>query len=840
MLSNLILPRDISDIAPRPSRAVSLSRPEVSGKFLTLGGERFWLRGATYGTFSQSSSGEYPDPDTVARDFHAMVAHGFNTVRTYTVPPPWMLDLALEHGLKIIVGLPWEQHITFLNDRKMVESIRRRVRDSVRTCERHPAILCYTIGNEVPAPIARWHGKNGVERFFRELYETAKEEDPKGLVTYVNYPSTEYLDLPFLDFVSFNVYIENEACLEKYLTRLHHVAGNRPVILAEIGLDSQRHGEEKQSWSLERQIRCAMSSGCAGALVFAWTDEWHRGGSEIVDWDFGLTTRDRRPKAALAAVENAFADAPFSRVREWPRISVVVCTYNGGRTLRDCLTALEKLDYPNYEVVVVNDGSSDNSAQIAAEFPFRLITTPNRGLSAARNTGWQKSSGDIVAYIDDDAYPDAHWLRYLAMTFESSSHAAIGGPNVGPPGDGFIAECVLNAPGGPVHVMLDDSHAEHVPGCNMAFRREALGGIGGFDDQFRVAGDDVDVCWRIQERGWTIGFSPAALVWHHRRNSVRTYWKQQFGYGKSEALLERKWPEKYNCLGHAKWAGRIYGNGGLRFFGMRSRIYHGSWGSAPFQIEQTPNPSVWAALPTMPEWYLLGAVFSAFAALSLLWPKLALTIPVLVTMVGISLAQAISAASRAVFPTRARSRKESVGRHALTAFLHLIQPLARLLGRMRHGLTLWRDRLPSDFSIPIPQTLQLWSEKWQQPEGQLHSLKRTLHRIGALTQDGGEYDRWDMEIIGGVCGRARLLMVVEEHGSGKQMFRFRVWPTISNAVLLVSAGLLMLAAGAYMDGSPAAFSILTLIAMLLAARAIRECGSATAVFQRALAEKDND
>ena len=79
----------------------------------------------------------------------------------------------------------------------------------------------------------------------------------------------------------------------------------------------------------------------------------------------------------------------------------------------------------------------------------------------------------------------------------------------------------------------------------MAFRAESrLEAIGGFDPRFRAAGDDVDVCWRLQERRRTIGFRPAALVWHHRRNSLRAYWQQQKGYGKAEALLEEKWPRE--------------------------------------------------------------------------------------------------------------------------------------------------------------------------------------------------------------------------------------------------------------------------------------------------------
>ncbi len=145
--------------------------------------------------------------------------------------------------------------------------------------------------------------------------------------------------------------------------------------------------------------------------------------------------------------------------------------------------------------------------------------------------------------------------------FTPGDWAGVGGPNLAPSGDGMIAECVANSPGGPVHVLLSDVEAEHIPGCNMAFRKSALEAIRGFDPRFRTAGDDVDICWRLVERGGRIGFHAGAMVWHHRRNSVRTYWKQQRGYGRAEALLERKWPEKYNAPGHLSWAGRLYGRG---------------------------------------------------------------------------------------------------------------------------------------------------------------------------------------------------------------------------------------------------------------------------------------
>src|SRR5205823_11280236 len=130
----------------------------------------------------------------------------------------------------------------------------------------------------------------------------------------------------------------------------------------------------------------------------------------------------------------------------------------------------------------------------------------DRGLANARKPGLKAATGEIGAYIDDGPHPRPHWLTYLAAKFLSTSHAAVGGPNLAPPGDGPIAECIARAPGGPVHVLLSDCEAEHIPGCNMAFRKACLEAIGGFDAQFRTAGDDVDACWRLQERGSTLGF----------------------------------------------------------------------------------------------------------------------------------------------------------------------------------------------------------------------------------------------------------------------------------------------------------------------------------------------
>jgi GT2 family glycosyltransferase len=784
----------------------------------------------TYGPFGPEPDCGF-DPDTAERDFELMVQAGINAIRLYSPPPRWLLDLAHTHGLLAMVGIPWEQHVAFL-DSDRARSIEQRVRATVRECAGHPAILCYAVGNEIPSSIVRWHGRRRIERFLASLNQAAKEEDPEGLVTYVNYPSTEYLRLPTFDFLAFNVYLERRELLERYLARLQNLADDRPLVLAEVGLDSRRNGEQEQAATLGWQIEASMQSGCAGLFVFAWTDQWHRGGHDIEDWDFGLTTRERQPKPALEAVRRAYNPTPEISASPAPRISVVVCTYNGSATLRDCLEGVLTLHYPDYEVIVVSDGSTDGSAEIAREYQgVTVIETAQRGLAAARNTGMREATGEILAYIDDDAIPDRDWLTHLATTFASGPYAAAGGPNVLPADSTAVAQCVANAPGGPTHVLVSDREAEHIPGCNMAIRTDSLRQIGGFDPQFRAAGDDVDVCWRLLDSGQRIAFSPGAVVHHHRRRSVRAYLRQQRGYGKAEALLERKHPDKYSAAGHVDWAGRLYGNGAAQHRGgWRWRVYYGGWGTAFYQSLYGPRAGLLESLPLMPEWYLAILVLGLLSAAGAFWEPLLLALPLLAAATGALLVDAALGAARARFVGHRKQWRLRV----LTGFLYLLQPLARLHGRITHGLTPWRRRGPGAFALPIPRSYSFWSERWQGTEDRIGAISSSLTGAGAVIRSGGDWDRWDLQVRGGLLGTARMRMAIEEHGAGRQLVRVRSWPSVPQAVLLFGALFATIAIVAIVSQLDAVTIALGMCAAATVLRLVYECGVATATIREGL------
>ncbi len=783
------------------------ARLRAGGNFLWCGANKFFIKGVSYGAFPPNAGGEpFPEPAAAARDMALMNAAGFNVIRTYDVPPRWLLDLAHARHIRVLAGIPWPHHLATAGQRAGRESIVHMVSDGVRACARHPALLGYCVGNEIPAQIARWYGKRRTEELIRVLCDAARQIDPEGLVTYANFPSTEYLELPFLDFHCFNVYLHDPRSFRAYLARLQMLAGSRPVCLSEYGMDARQHGETAQAEFLTAQTLDTFRAGYCGAIAFSWTDDWQRGGERITDWAFGITDAERRPKPAYAKMQCTLPALPFADAG-WPRISVVVAAYNAAATLADCLESLMAARYPDFEVIVVDDGSTDGTGALADQYACRdpritVLHGPNQGLSEARNRGLARAGGDIVAYTDADCRVDADWLHYAALRLMHTDFVGVGGPNLVPTDDGLTAQAVGFAPGNPMHVMLSDEIAEHIPGCNMVFWKWVLDDIGGFQPVYRAAGDDVDVCWRLQARGYRIGFAPAALVWHHRRNSMRAYLKQQVGYGYAESLLEREHPEKFNSLGQVRWAGRIYASlPGVR---RRAHIYQGVFGSAAFQSLYAPAESFWAYLPQTPEWYIL---LIALAALGAFYP-LALVLPLAAIAWQIALC-AGAASSAALSPDTAPAARQRL-RAAIFA-MHLLQPLARTWGRFRGGLGPFRWTRGGD-GEPVTEDKQatpratvrgfemaLWGDQNQDKDRFLHLLMGALFGQRCAVDANSGWEDWDLAVARGLSARAHVLAAAEYHGGPKVLMRIRVRLATARPALALVAALGLLGAVLYVQ-----------------------------------------
>lgn len=665
-----------------PVQATADLRIRLDGKHLSLDGRPFKVRGATYGSFRSRTDGElFPEPTVMFRDFAAMAQAGLNVVRTYTLPPTELLDLAAEFGMYVLAGLyydDWRAHLGTGRSvhRRVADDGRRAVDAALERLAGRGEVLAVSIGNEIPADLVRMHGIRPIESTLARLVEDLHAGDGDLLVTYSNYPTTEYLQIPGLDLTCFNVFLEDPPKLRAYLRHLQVVAGETPLLITELGLAGDLHGDAAQARALDWQLRGVDEAGCAGATVFAWTDEWAVADKAVEGWGFGLTRADRSAKPALDVV-SGWARRSLRDARErWPSVSVVVCAYNEARLLHQCLDSLAALDYPNLEVILCDDGSVDTTLDIMLRYPFTVLALPHAGLSAARNSGLAAATGEIVAYLDADAHCHSEWLYHLVLSMEEDGVVATGGPNLPVVGALFTERAVAASPGGPVEVLIRDDRAEHVPGCNMAFRRDELTAIGGFDVVYTSAGDDVDVCWKLLDRGGEIAFAHAAQVRHHRRSTVRAYLKQQRGYGRSEKMVASRHPHRFNRLGQARWAGAIYG--GLRMLSsvLRPVIYHGSLGSAPYQsVVERRAESVFgwyaALLPLTLPLALLGVLLAPITSAALILPAVAGAI---VTFYAVVVA---------VAAVPSRQDADRLRWRALVSWLHVAQPFVRTWGRLR-------------------------------------------------------------------------------------------------------------------------------------------------------------
>lgn len=776
-------------------------RVVAAGKFLQLAdGTPHFMRGVTYGPFKPNSRGEpFPEDDQLAADLRHIAALGFNTIRLYESPTAAVLREVEALGLRLIVGIPWCEHVDFLASRSLCREIETQV---AATCARlgdHSCITAFLVGNEIEKTLVRWMKPRRVRAFIEKLIEIARRHAPQTLISYATYPSTGYLVPRNADFIAVNVYLESAAAFSACLAQWQNLAGNQPLLITEFGLDIASHGPERQAEVMRWQHDCLLSGGCAGGVWFAYTDEWFRGGREITDWQFGLVDRERKERPACALLrELPLVWVPPAAA---PRISVVVCTHNGAATLSQCLASLVAMRYPDFEILLIDDGSRHHIAEIAKSHPqVRYQFQEHAGLSVARNLGAQLATGSIIAYTDDDCIAPPDWLLHLSHAFADESVAAAGGPNIPPPPRNRIEKIVAAAPGAPAHVLLNDTEAEHLPGCNLAIRKDALELIGGFRAEFKTAGDDVDICWRLRETGRRLLFVPGAMVWHHRRFTIRAYLTQQFGYGCAEALLMKTHPERFGFLGGARWRGGIYGDQHPADYPVEGSIFHGPLGLGAFQVIYSSSSFRWW------EWFT-GLLWLALLLLALVFqqPWLALG---LLGFAGWSAWQvsARNAAAAAIHGPLDR---------LLLWWLSFLQPVVREWARLRGMLALGarpsRHPLLPDIIPPTRPhkitlslgTLCFWSETGITRDAWLQEMRKALRAAHIIYREDDGWRWFDIEAWPWSEVSRAFLSVTEFHANGRCLTRVKLLLRVRrsfgwNMLLWLIVTAILMAAGLHM------------------------------------------
>jgi len=342
-------------------------------------------------------------------------------------------------------------------------------------------------------------------------------------------------------------------------------------------------------------------------------------------------------------------------------------------------------------------------------------------------------------------------------------------------------------------VLLDNVEAEHLPGCNLAIRKVALEFIGGFQEVFRSAGDDVDICWRLREVGGILRFAPGAMVWHHRRFTVSAYLKQQRGYGRAEALLMKAHPERFGAFGGARWRGLIYGDSPPLYDPVEGAVFYGPLGEGLFQGIYRQAPVHWV------EWFS-GVIWVALAVLAL-----AAQLPWVAVGLVIAALMAAVARRRALPPPPFAL---GVVQELLLVGLCWVQPVvregSRLWGMLRLGarpakvlrdptLPLTPSRPPKKHTWSLGE-VRLWSDQGLTRQTWLQSfLEQNQASKIPLRRDDG-WRRFDLEMHPRDELSTAVLSMTEYHGNGKCLTRVKLLLRFTTGIVVAVALFLALEA----------------------------------------------
>jgi mycofactocin system glycosyltransferase len=239
------------------------------------------------------------------------------------------------------------------------------------------------------------------------------------------------------------------------------------------------------------------------------------------------------------------AGEPVLAPGDLPSVTVVIPVKDRAGELARCLASLGRVRYPaeKLEIVVVDDGSADGTPEVARAVGATVVASGGRGRgpAAARNRGAAVARGDVLAFIDSDCVASEGWLAELAPRFADPEVVAVGGRVDGMHSssslDRYEAEMSSLCLGRRGRSGQGGHDTFYLPSCNLLVRRAAFAAAGGFREELQV-GEDVDLTWRLRDRGGRIVYTPGGRIAHEHRNRLGPFLRRRFQYGTSEGLLQ--------------------------------------------------------------------------------------------------------------------------------------------------------------------------------------------------------------------------------------------------------------------------------------------------------------
>lgn len=235
-----------------------------------------------------------------------------------------------------------------------------------------------------------------------------------------------------------------------------------------------------------------------------------------------------------------------------PLVSVIVPVLNRERTIGRCLQSLGEMDYPSFEVIVVDNGSTDGTREVCSRYPVTLVREDKKGPYAARNKGLALSRGELVFFMDSDCIADKALLTRLVGNLTQDDIAGVGGQlqtyepaTLTEQFEDYAGILVYSLPKGTIAWNQRKFLSGGIFTANALFRKSILERLSGFDADF-MSGGDYDLCWRVQRAGYRLVFDPEAVVKHAHRTSLRGLIKQFYKYGLDQPRLLKKQPHRYS------------------------------------------------------------------------------------------------------------------------------------------------------------------------------------------------------------------------------------------------------------------------------------------------------
>ena len=224
--------------------------------------------------------------------------------------------------------------------------------------------------------------------------------------------------------------------------------------------------------------------------------------------------------------------------------SVIIPVYNGAQTLPACLQALQQQNRPPEEIIVVDDGSTDQSVAIANEFEVRVVSQPNAGPAVARNLGARLAKGDILLFTDADCAPAVDWTEQMLAPFTDSSVAGAKGV-YRTEQQALVARFVQQEYQDRYDRMAGQASIDFVDTYSAAYRRTVFLVAGGFDTRFPTASvEDQELSFRLAEQGQRLVYLPEAIVYHQHDQTIGEYFRRKYQIGYWKALVTRDHPTK--------------------------------------------------------------------------------------------------------------------------------------------------------------------------------------------------------------------------------------------------------------------------------------------------------